>query len=67
MNLNDNQNLIGLSEVNSSLIIEIKDSYFGTTDLGAIENLIYDNADDYTLGTVSIVSPASSLINISAD
>ncbi len=58
---------VRLVDVNRSLVIPISDSYWGTTDLEAIGNLITDNADDYTLGTVSVVNPVSSLIDISAD
>ncbi len=56
-----------LEDFNSDLTIPISDSYWGTTDLEAIGNLITDNADDYTLGTVSVVNPVSSLIDISTD
>ena len=67
MNFVGNEKIAQLSDVNRSLIIQIQNSYFGTTDLAAIGNLITDNADDYTLGTVSVVNPVSSLIDISAD
>ena len=56
-----------LEDFNSDLTIPISDSYWETTDLEAIGKLIIDNADDYTLGTVSVVNPVSSLIDISAD
>ena len=56
-----------LEDFNSDLTIPISDSYWGTTDLEAIGKLITDNADDYTLGTVSVVNPVSSLIDISVD
>ena len=67
LNFVDVDSAIVLIDVNDSLAIEILDSYFGTTDLEAIGNLITDNADDYTLGTVLVVNPVSSLIDISAD
>ena len=56
-----------LEDFNSDLTIPISDSYWGTTDLEAIGNLITDNADDYTLGTVSVVNPVSALIDIGTD
>jgi len=67
LNFVDVDSAIVLEKVNDSLTIEVFDSYFGTTDLEAIGNLITDNDDNYTLGTVSVVNPVSSLIDISAD
>jgi len=56
-----------LEDFNSDLTIPILDSFWGTTDLETIGILITDNADDYTLGTVSVVNPVSALIDISID
>jgi hypothetical protein len=39
------------------------DSYWGTTDLGEISDLIYDNLDDFSLGTVQVVNPVAAPIH----
>ena len=67
LNFVDVGSAVVLEDVNNSLVIEVSGSYWGTTDLETIGNLITDNADDYTLGIVSAVNPVSSLIDISAD
>ncbi len=59
--------MTSFGKVNDSLIIQIQDSYFGTTDLDDIANRITDQNEDYTLGTVSILNPVSDPIDITVE
>ncbi len=59
----NNTEAVKLQRVDSNVTIPVSDSYWGTTDLGAISDLIYDNLDDFNLGTVQVVSPVASPIH----
>tara|TARA_Y100000588_G_scaffold119061_1_gene130354 strand:+ start:2548 stop:4596 length:2049 start_codon:yes stop_codon:yes gene_type:complete len=52
-----------LNNVDSSVTIPVSDSYWGTTNLEEISDMIYDNLDDFNLGTVQVVNPVSSPVN----
>ena len=63
INFINNTVAVQLEDVHSATTIPVSDSYWGTTDLGAISDLIYDNLDDYDLGTVQVVNPVASPIH----
>jgi hypothetical protein len=58
-----NTQVIRLVNVDSTVTIPVSDSYWGTTDLGEISDLIYDNLDDFNLGTVQVVNPVAAPIH----
>ena len=59
----NNTQAVKLENVDSTVTIPVSDSYWGTTDLGEISDLIYDSLDDFNLGTVQVVNPVASPIH----
>jgi hypothetical protein len=64
---NNTKFAVELENVTQAVSIEVSDSYWGTTDPTAISDLIFDNLDDFNLGTVSVVNPVPNKIDISSE
>jgi hypothetical protein len=58
---------VQLANVTSTAIIWIEDSYLGTTDPKAISNMIFDNLDDFNLGTINVINSVPQKIDISSE
>jgi hypothetical protein len=58
---------VQLKDVAKTVVIPVSDSYWGTTDPTAISNMIFDNLDDFNLGTVNVINPVPQKIDISSE
>ena len=56
--------LIGIS---SNITLPASNNYWGTTDPTAISDMIFDNLDDFNLGTVNVINPVPQKIDISSE